>query len=588
MDAGWSGLYDESSHFWHLSEEQVLNSTGRVATTNSQERPPAASGDTRSSADRLWDRILFSSVLVWTFLSLCFPLLDTDFWWHLKTGEWILSHGTVPFVDLYTYEDFDKPWIDLHWGFQVFIALIHRLGGIPLVTMVKAAIFTASVAIAWNAGGAKLTSWKKAAIWLLPIICITGRGNERPEMLSQLFLALWLWLAVKTDEKPKLIWWLPVMQLVWVNSHALFVLGLVVGFCYAVDMVIRLILGGRMGIPKRERGPDIRTVAIVGGLVVAACFVNPYLEQGAVFPLTLYRKFSVEKEFYSKNIGEFRPPIEYVKVHGLSNIYVNAEIGTWLVAAASFVPLILIKRTWSPFRLLLFAGFSHLAWQASRNTNIFALISGFVACENFAEVAIYVARRTVVRPEVADRDLRFKELMTGIMVALSLLIVTGFWNRYIGEKNKPFGLGESPNWFIHDAAKFAAQDGFPKRAFVANIGQAEVYVYHNGPDRKVFMDARLEVCSQKTFMGLNDALAAMASGSSRWLNSHRDDEVPVVILDSRTVRPSINGMLMTPFWRLVFADRSAAVFLPTQLAEQLKLPAADPNPLMYPDGPPKN
>jgi hypothetical protein len=64
-------------------------------------------------------------------------------------------------------------------------------------------------------------------------------------------------------------------------------------------------------------------------------------------------------------------------------------------------------------------------------------------------------------------------------------------------------------------------------------------------------------------------------------------EVPVVILDSRGSRKEINGMLQTPGWRLVFADRSAAVFLTNQKADELSLSRADPHPFMYPDGPPK-
>ena len=177
--------------------------------------------------------------------------------------------------------------------------------------------------------------------------------------------------------------------------------------------------------------------------------------------------------------------------------------------------------------------------------------------------------------------------MTGLVTCLIALVVTGTWNQ-LTEKNKPFGLGESPNWFIHEAAKFAAQPGFPEKAFVANIGQADVYVYHNWPERKVFMDARLEVCTQQTFRKLNDALDAMANGSPRWQAIYRDDELPVVILDSRTCRPAINGMLNTPTWRLVYADPAAAVFLPIRLADKLNLPPANPTPLIYPDGPPKS
>ena len=59
-------------------------------------------------------------------------------------------------------------------------------------------------------------------------------------------------------------------------------------------------------------------------------------------------------------------------------------------------------------------------------------------------------------------------------------------------------------------------------------------------------------------------------------------EMSVVILDSRYSRPALNGLLNTPSWRLVFADASAAVFIETGLAEMLKMPPADPEPLKNP------
>ena len=101
------------------------------------------------------------------------------------------------------------------------------------------------------------------------------------------------------------------------------------------------------------------------------------------------------------------------------------------------------------------------------------------------------------------------------------------------------------------------------------------------------MDARLEVCTQRTFELFNGIMTDMSMGNPRWQNLFQGRELPVVILDSRTSRPAINGMLNTPTWRLVFADSAAAVFLPVVTAEKLKLSTADPRPLMYPDGPPR-
>lgn len=551
-------------------------------------RPGAASSKNfrmpDENAKTFWSRVLVTSLLVWTFLSLCFPLFDTDFWWHLKTGDWILAGNGIPYVDLYTFRDSDKPWIDLHWGFQVLVALLYRSGGIPLVTLVKATVITAAVALSFQAGGDhRLALWKKAALWILPVICIVGRGNERPEMLSQLFLAIWLWIAHRSKSRPNLIWYLPLVQLIWVNCHALFVLGLVVGFCFGVDAIVRELAQGRYGLERRPEKPDLRSLWIVAGLVAAACFLNPYFEEGALFPLTLFRKFSVEKEFYRRNIGEFRPPIDYILHFGFNNIYLLSELLVWIVTAYSFLWLLFGKRRWSPFRLLLFAGFSHLAWQMSRNTNIFAIVSGVIASQNFADARDDEA--PLAQSKTFPVEIWRTQQVTAVIIGLCVAVVTGWWNE-IGEKNKPFTLGEAPRWFIHDAAKFAGQPGFPDQAFVSNIGQAEVYVYHNGPQRRVFMDARLEVCTQRTFELYNSVLADMATGSTRWQHLFPGD-LPVVILDSRTSRMAIGGLLNSPNWRLVFADSAGAVFLSKTKADQLNLPIADPAPLMYPDGPPR-
>jgi len=34
-----------------------------------------------------------------------------DYWWHLKTGEWIAEHGRVPTADLYTCTVRGARWI---------------------------------------------------------------------------------------------------------------------------------------------------------------------------------------------------------------------------------------------------------------------------------------------------------------------------------------------------------------------------------------------------------------------------------------------------------------------------------------------
>jgi len=524
---------------------------------------------------RVWNQFLFYGLLLWTFLCLCYPLYDTDFWWHLKTGEWILENGTVPQVDLYTFTEEKADWIDLHWGFQVLITLLYRLGNVNLVILVKATVVTAAVAIGWSAGGRNLTPWLKTALWIPPVVCISGRSDIRPEILTLLFLSLWLWIATRVESRPRLIWLLPVLLLVWVNCHALFVLGLVVGASYVIDCLVREFAQGRWGLEPPAREPSAKAIIRAGGLVVLACLANPYFQDGALFPLTLYRKFTVDQDFYSVNIGEFRRPLDFVMLYGwrgMRSIYLLAEIAVWCSAATSFVWLLVRRRQWSVMRLVLFIGFSNLAWEATRNTSIFSLVAGWIACENFHAAAI---PGTPVDERIQRRwNWYLASALTSTLTILIFTVVSGVWND-IGDRNKPFGLGEAAHWFIHEPSKFAGQPGFPGRAFVANNGQAEVFIYHNAPAQKVFMDARLEVCTRNTFQAYNEILALMARGDPNWqamFNPQNDDDLPVVILDSRYSLLQIRGMLLIQGWRPVFADRTAAVFLSDARARKLSLP----------------
>src|SRR5262245_37201401 len=76
--------------------------------------PPPPTG-----AARLVDAALVVAFLALTFLLGAFPLKDTDFWWHLRTGDLIRQTGQVPRTDPFTFGAAGHEWIDLHWGFQV-------------------------------------------------------------------------------------------------------------------------------------------------------------------------------------------------------------------------------------------------------------------------------------------------------------------------------------------------------------------------------------------------------------------------------------------------------------------------------------
>lgn len=534
------------------------------------------------SSPPLAGRLLFGLLLLTAFLLSCTPMRDTDIWWHLRTGQLIWERGTVPWVDWFTYTDSDKAWIDLHWGFQLLMAGLYALGGVDLLILSQAVCLTLTVAVGWWGAGRRLPAWAKVGCWLVPLVCLSGRAYVRPEMLTLLFLALWLAILFRLEEHPRWIWWLPVIQVVWINCHALFVLGLVVGACYVADRLVRTVARGRWGLEPPPVQPRATTVFYAGLLSLLAGLANPYFEEGFKFPLVLYRKFSVEQEFYGPRIGEFHQPWMFLRQYGwnaLTNLYFDAELLLWLITAVSFLWLFMKQHRWSVLRLLLFAAVSHLAWEASRNTNLFALVCGFLLCENVQDA---VSQHEAVSSDQWPERRRWNTVAAGVLILWMLAVVTNLWAA-LGRENKRFGLGEARNWYPHAAAKFAGQPGMPLTAFVANFGHASVYEFHNGPERRVFMDGRLEVVTRQTFAAFEEINRKIAAGDPTWQTDLLAyGPLPTLIFDSRYARPQIQGAAQTPGWVGVFADASAAVFVPASVAQQLKLPPADPTPILYP------
>lgn len=586
-----------------------------------QSPPGGVPGENSQSRGQFETFLLLSSLLTAAFVWSCSPMQGFDIWWHLKTGQLILDQKTFPFVDWYTYSDASAPWIDLHWGFQLLAVAAYRVGGVAALVLGKAALITVAVGIGVSATRRHRACWSQVGVWGLVAIVVTGRGIVRPEILSLVFLAGWLWIILRIDDRPRLLWCLPALLVLWVNCHALFVFGLVISGVWAVDFGVRHVAAGRWGLAALPTDPiesstprgdgasnssNIQTesrspvsaqqIIIVGGMLAAACLMNPYFEEGALFPLVLFRKLSIDEAFYSARVDEFTSPAAFFQEIGLRSLHLDAAAFLWLLAASSFLWLARYRSV-SPLRLLLFVAFSYLGWKMIRNLSPAAIVCGVVLCENLVEIR---SRRlnadeksspngpgNSLAAPVRQIERRISWTMSLVLFGLAAAHLTGHWGRLTGLRDR-FGVGEAPAWYAHEASKFAGQPGFPNRAVVASFGQSAVYEFHNAPDQRVLMDGRLEVCTRETFELYEGILERMAMRDPAWqqLLGPPDEHgrLPTIILDSRSARAEINGLSGMPGWRLVFADSAAAVFITSDLADQLGLGVADPTPLMHPPG----
>jgi hypothetical protein len=297
-------------------------------------------------ARQVADGALLSFMVAAAFALGCQKLYDADVWWHLRAGQWIWANRRVPALDPFTFASVDRPWIDLHWLFQLILAAIYVIGGVPGMIVMTAAAYACVFLIAWTARDRRWPSWIVAACWLPALVVMSTRADPRPETLTLLAAVAYLAVLSRTDGRPELAWILPVIQVLWVNVHGLFVLGPIILGIYLIDRLAgrwnrNANAGAEVWRGRRRWWKHLAGAAVLVGL---ACLVNPYGLRGALLPLELFPKITAWGGLYKSYIAEFMDLREYVQGNvptAAGNLYVRCECWLfWAVPLSFLVPAV--------------------------------------------------------------------------------------------------------------------------------------------------------------------------------------------------------------------------------------------------------
>lgn len=549
---------------------------------------------------RLADLGLIVAFLALAFLLGCFPLKDTDFWWHLRTGDLIRQGAGFPVEDWYTFGAEGHEWINLHWLFEVLLSLGYEAWGVIGLNLAKCVITSAALLLLITARRPEWPVWVMVLAWLPALFLLGGRMYVRPETLTLLYLAAFLAILSRWDQAPRLTFALPVVQALWVNTQGLFVFGPFLLGCAWVDAALR------PGAFDSSRRGWWRTVGIASAATLAICLLNPYGLLGALYPLQLAR--TMANPIFSRSIGELMPVLSltpgddysFIAEMGIRNLPLQFHLATLILGALSFLLPILWRgvvrlrplprvevpptkgkgrrkgrtsdpdssgttQAWPlrPFRVLLFVAFSLLSFKATRNSHQFAAVVGAITAWNFGEWAAALRRRSLMRnPDRHGSQVKPRLLAFGALSLAFGLVASGQLYAWAGE-GRTIGLGEEPLWYPHDAMRFAGGDGTPDRFVCIHNGHSALYEYYHGPERKTFTDARLEVMGPELYaryLELNEAIQTDRSG---WAEQLRRMGNPGVLVDNvLSANAGVSATLLAePGWRCVWFDPIAAVFV---------------------------
>jgi hypothetical protein len=453
------------------------------------------------------------------FLALLAPKLSTiDLAYQIRAGDIMLRTHHLLATDVFSFTSAGQPWLNQQWGAQVVFALLYRLGGWPLLVVVRALLAAGIGGLVYLACRARGAGIKPAAGLTLASFALWMPGAIlRPQLFGLLLFALTLWILSDRERNPGRLWWIPAIVMVWANVHGSFVLApVLVGLAW---------LEARGG---KERPGLAGRLVRVGLLSTVAANINPYGVR-----VWRYAVGIPTNRIIADTIQEWRPPT------------IRTEVGlAFFISVAVIAVLLARSRRAAPWPPLVALGvFFLLGLFAVRGIYWWALAVPPV----MVGLLPHLRKRTV-------RETRspVNTALAAMVVLLAVLFLP--WWRTSGPTGSAALLDHAPPG-VTAALATVLRPG--DRVFDPELWGS--WLEFRFPQNTVFDDSRIEVFSPSVWSQY-DGVSAAAEG---WQGVLDRWHVRVVVASRRQQGRLIAAMRSDPGWRLVHEDADGLVFVRT-------------------------
>lgn len=445
---------------------------------------------------------------------------------HLLTGSLILETWSIPKTNLYSYTNPDFPFVNHHWLSEVIFSIVHTgTGDIGLQILAMLLIVSAFGLIYFWA--VKKSSYLIASLIALPYLRVLfERTDIRPELFSFLFLSLFIIiLSTYRERHTKWIYLLIPIQLLWVNMHIYFFVGIVVTLLFYIDHLIQ----HRANLWTKHT--KILTIVLAGVLFVT--LFNPNGLTGALYPLQVFNNYgySIEENqtmMLLEELGFNKPSLAYFK---FSILFLFFSLG-------------LVWKKTRPIDWLLALTFSFAGIIAVRNLPLFVIstyIPLAIALHHLKQIPLLKQYRTE----------------NNFLLAALLLFSLFLWHGKTITEIRPPGIGVVKG--AEHGVNFYKQNNMSGPLF-NNFDIGSYLIYQLYPQEKVFIDGRPEAYPKEFIQGVyipmqqNPLLFDQASNQYQFNTiffSHTDQ--------TPWANQFLKDILMNKAWIIVYLDDTVII-----------------------------
>jgi len=436
-----------------------------------------------------------------------------------------------------TYTAVDHKYIDLNWLYQLAMYSVYSLAGSKGLIFLNSLFIVVSVFLLIKRSSKSFSPMLK---WLLLIalLAVSPSLEIRPHSLSWVFLGLTLFALEKYWEgNKKMLRLLPVIMILWVNCHSLFILGLVIMGCYGVSIFI-------------NQKKDFKEYAIMASLATVACLINPYGWNGFSLPFEQMMAFS-DANVYKMHIRELQSPFSITDY----KISIKNLFSSWhffdLFVIAFFIGIAKQFKKLEIHEWLLCIIFFYFAYSLTKNIGYCVIAitpiiaKGFMLNTNIKKAKSNLSKLT--------QYIKMPPALVFILVCVLLIFSIRSDAFYIHYRSSyRFGL----DWEISNVPVNATAFLNENKIKGKMLNQLDLGGYLEFfSDNKTSMDGRLEVFGQKMFS------EQVITTTDEAKNNLLEKLNPDFILFSYYLTPDwIVYLQKQASWRLVHVDECTAIY----------------------------
>lgn len=505
---------------------------------------------TESSQTASWlsyltiERLLVAVVFISLFTMATRAPADSDTWWHVRAGQYIVETRTIPTSDPFSFTRQGQLWIDHGWLAQVFWYGLLALGGWSLVSLGLAALVTASFWLVWRQTGGNL--YIRGFAVVLGAITSSVVWAARPQMVSFLLAALVAYLLHRFKRRQgRLLPWLPLILLLWANVHGGYAIAFILMVLYAVGETVNIITAHQED-PVLDRA-RLQHLLLVMVLCFLAVGVNPHTWRMWLYP------------FQTVGIGVLR---DFIQEWQSPDFHQPIAQPFALMLLLILAAMARTHRSIDWTDLALVGGWALMALFAGRNIAIFALVTTPVLAR-YADAAWTSQRwrwnrygapwlQDILNRLASQKFQPSPRLFVLNWALLAVVLLAAALK--IGQVISPQTLARVERETLPAGAVAFLQSEQPPGPLFNSYNWGGYLIYHLWPAYDVYVDGRTDLYDDEF---LREYLNTARTGDG-WREPLERYGINLVFVEHNSFLA--NALREEPGWQEAFRDEQASIF----------------------------